>query len=113
MDCLFCGIVNGDIPATKRYEDELVIVFDDINPQAPVHQLIIPKQHIATTNDIATEHHALLGHMLQTASVMAKQLEIADDGYRVVTNCNAGAGQTVFHLHMHLLGGRPMHWPPG
>lgn len=113
MDCLFCKIVKGEIPATITYRDNHVIAFNDINPQAPQHMLIVPHKHIATLNDLGTEDTELLGHMAQTAKMLAKKLGIADDGYRVVMNCNAGAGQTVFHIHMHLLGGRHFKWPPG
>lgn len=113
MDCLFCKIVKGDIPAKLIYQDDLVVAFDDINPQAPVHKLIIPIKHIATLNELTTEDNSLVGHLLQTAKHLASELNIADDGYRVVMNCNPGAGQTVFHVHLHLLGGRMMTWPPG
>jgi histidine triad (HIT) family protein len=113
QDCLFCKIIAGDIPAKIIYQDEHVIAFDDIHPQAPHHKLIIPRKHIATLNDLDTDDTHLAGHLLQTAKKIAKQLEIADDGYRVVMNCNAGAGQLVFHIHLHLLGGRSLTWPPG
>lgn len=113
MNCLFCNIIAGTIPAKKMYEDEFVIAFDDINPQAPHHKLIVPKKHISTLNDALPADNALIGHMIQTGSKIAKELTIADDGYRLVFNCNAGAGQTVFHIHAHLLGGRIMTWPPG
>jgi histidine triad (HIT) family protein len=113
IDCLFCKIAQGEIPATLYYENKDIVVFDDINPQAPIHKLIIPREHIATLNDLQDHHQPLVGQMLQVASSIAKQLDIADVGYRLVSNCNAGAGQTVFHIHFHLLGGRPLHWPPG
>lgn len=113
MDCLFCKIIRGEMPAKIIYQDDYVIALDDINPQAPQHKLIIPNKHIATPNDIHTEDNALIGHMIQTAKMLAKKLNIAEDGYRLVLNCNEGAGQTVFHIHLHLLGGRQMHWPPG
>lgn len=113
MDCLFCKIINGEIPAKVIYRDDLVIAFDDINPQAPHHKLIIPQRHIPTSNDLHPEDNELLGHMVQTAKMLAKQLNISDEGYRIVMNCNESAGQSVFHLHMHLLGGRLMKWPPG
>lgn len=112
-DCLFCKIIAGEIPAKKVYEDDKVIAFDDINPQAPVHKIIIPRQHIATLNDLEPGHNELTGHILHTAAKLAKELGIEEDGYRVVMNCNAGGGQTVFHIHMHLVGGRGMKWPPG
>lgn len=113
MDCLFCKIIKGEIPATIIYQDELVIAFNDINPQAPEHKLIIPRKHIATLNDLSTEDNALIGHIANTAKQLASTLGIADQGYRLLFNCNAGAGQTVFHIHAHLLGGRQMMWPPG
>lgn len=113
MDCLFCKIIHGEIPAKFIYQDDLVVAFDDINPQAPHHKLIIPRKHIATLNDLSVDESALVSHMLQTAKKLANELNIADEGYRVVMNCNAGAGQTVFHIHLHLLGGRLLKWPPG
>lgn len=113
MDCLFCKIAAGEIPAKLIYEDDYVVAFDDINPQAPHHKLIIPRKHIATLNDVSSEDSALVGHMAITAQKIAKELGIADEGYRLVMNCNRGAGQTVFHIHAHLIGGRHMSWPPG
>ncbi len=113
MDCLFCKIATGDIPAKITYEDELVICFDDINPQAPVHKLIIPRQHIATINDIREQDEPLVGHMIATAANIAKDLGIADKGYRTGFNCNTEGGQMIYHIHLHLLGGRQMAWPPG
>jgi histidine triad (HIT) family protein len=113
MDCLFCKIVSGEIPATIIYRDEKVIAFNDINPQAPQHVLIVPHKHIATLNDLQVEDNELLGHMTQTAKNLAKKFGIAEAGYRLVMNCNADGGQTVFHIHMHLLGGRQLTWPPG
>lgn len=113
MDCLFCKIANGQIPAKVVYRDDHLVAFEDINPQAPVHLLIIPQKHIATLNDTHDEDCEVLGRMVQAASKLAKQLNIADDGYRIVNNCNRGAGQTVFHIHLHLLGGRALTWPPG
>lgn len=113
MDCLFCKIVQGEIPAKIAYRDDLVVAFDDINPQAPQHKLIIPQKHINTLNEVSSEDNELLGHMVQTAKLLAKEANIAEDGYRLVINCNSGAGQTVFHVHVHLLGGRRFNWPPG
>lgn len=113
MDCLFCKIANGQIPANVVYRDDHVVAFEDINPQAPLHLLIIPQKHIATLNDIHDEDRDTLGHLIQTASKLAKQFNVADEGYRILSNCNAGAGQTVFHIHLHLLGGRKLTWPPG
>jgi histidine triad (HIT) family protein len=112
-DCLFCKIVAGDIPAEIIYESESAIAFRDINPQAPTHVLIIPRQHIATINDLDDGDDAAVGHLFKAAKVIAAAEGFADDGYRVVMNCNEAAGQTVFHIHLHLLGGRPLTWPPG
>jgi len=112
-DCIFCKIVAGGIPADIIYEDEDVLVFRDLNPQAPTHVLVIPRRHISTLNDLQPEDAELAGKMSLAAKTVARQEGIADEGYRVVFNCNAGAGQTVFHIHMHVLGGRPMGWPPG
>jgi histidine triad (HIT) family protein len=113
MDCLFCKIAAGQIPAKIVYKDDVIVAFEDINPQAPHHIIIIPHKHIATLNDLNTEDNQMLGHMVQSAAKLAKQLNIAEDGYRLVINCNAGAGQSVFHIHFHLLGGRRLTWPPG
>jgi len=112
VDCLFCKIVNGDIPARKLYEDDRVVAFHDIAPQAPVHFLVIPKKHIATLHDIGEEDKALVGHIVHTAQRLASEQGCAD-GFRVVMNCNEQGGQTVYHIHMHVLGQRQMHWPPG
>jgi histidine triad (HIT) family protein len=113
MDCIFCKISAGELPATILYRDEQVLAFQDLHPRAPQHTLIIPHKHISTLNDLTEAESSLVGHMVKTASDLAKQQKIADSGYRVVFNCNAGAGQTVFHIHLHILGGRPMEWPPG
>lgn len=113
MSCLFCNIVEGKIPADIVYQDDEVLAFRDINPQAPTHILCIPRKHIDTTNDLADEETAMAGKLLLTASKLAKQLGFAQDGYRLVVNCNGHGGQTVFHIHLHLLGGRRMAWPPG
>ncbi len=107
-DCLFCKILNQEIPATIIYEDDQVIAFDDIHPKAPIHKLIIPRKHIATLNDLADEDKLLAGHILYVTQLLAKQLNIAEPGYRVALNCNAAGGQVIYHLHLHLLGGRPM-----
>lgn len=112
MDCLFCKIVNGDIPARKLYEDDQVVAFHDIAPQAPVHFLVIPKKHIATLNDMDEDDRALLGHIVYTAQRLARE-QGCTEGFRVVMNCNEQGGQTVYHIHMHVLGQRQMHWPPG
>ncbi len=112
-DCLFCKIAAGDIPANIIYQDDQVIAFDDIHPRAPQHKLIIPRKHIPTLNDLLPEDTAVAGHLLLTAQQLAKELGIAEAGYRVVMNCNAAAGQLVYHVHLHLLGGRSLTWPPG
>ncbi|MEO9273413.1 MAG: histidine triad nucleotide-binding protein [Marinomonas sp.] len=113
MDCLFCKIVNGDIPATVLYEDDDVIAFEDIMPQAPTHFLVIPKRHISTLNDLTDDDAAVVGKLQITAAKVAKQKGISEEGYRVAMNCNEMGGQTVYHIHMHVLGGRQMTWPPG
>src|SRR5687768_223658 len=112
-ECLFCKIANGQIPAKLVYQDQQVVAFDDLHPQAPHHKLIIPRKHISTLNDIQTVDYELLGHMMHTAKTLAKELKIEEQGYRLIMNCNAGAGQTIFHIHFHLLGGRNLNWPPG
>ncbi len=112
-DCLFCKIVAGDIPAEIVYESDSALAFRDINPQAPTHVLIIPKKHIATINNIADADAEVTGSLFLAARDVAAQEGFADDGYRVVMNCNEAAGQTVFHIHLHLLGGRTLGWPPG
>jgi len=113
MDCLFCKIIAGAIPAKLIYEDEKVVAFNDIHPQAPHHKLIIPRKHISTLNDVEGEDATLITDMVKAAKFLANQLQIQEEGYRLVMNCNAGAGQSVFHIHLHLLGGRQMSWPPG
>lgn len=112
-DCLFCNIINKEIPAQIAYEDEHVLAFNDINPQAPEHLLIIPKKHISTLNDLSSEDTFTVGHMVQTGQKLANQLGHGDNGYRLVMNCNQHGGQTVFHIHLHLLAGRQLDWPPG
>lgn len=113
MDCLFCKIAQGTVPAEIVYQDDQVVAFNDINPHAPQHKLIISRKHIATLNDLSADDTTLVGHMVQTAKMLARDNNIAEEGYRLVINCNPGAGQTVFHLHLHLLGGRRLTWPPG
>ena len=113
MDCLFCKIAAGEIPAELVYESDDVVAFRDINPQAPTHVLVIPRTHIATINDIEEGHQALVGSLYSAARQIAADEGIAEAGYRAVMNCNEGAGQSVFHIHLHVLGGRPMSWPPG
>lgn len=112
-ECLFCKIIAGEISATLRYEDDHLIVFDDIDPQAPFHLLIVPRRHIRTTLDIASEDQSLIGHIYRVAAQLAQDMGFADAGFRVVNNCNDAGGQSVWHLHFHLLGGRQMTWPPG
>ena len=113
MSCLFCKIIAGEIPASKVFEDDQLIAFNDINPQAPMHVLVVPKRHLATLNDLAAGDDALVGEMVRRAAAIAKENGFDGPGYRTVFNCNAQAGQTVFHLHLHVLGGRTMTWPPG
>ncbi len=112
-DCLFCKIIDRTIPASLVYEDDRVIAFNDINPQAPTHVLVMPKRHIATLNDISTEDEQLIGELVRKATAIAKERGLAAGGFRTVFNTNRDAGQTVFHIHLHLLGGRPLGWPPG
>lgn len=112
-DCLFCKVAAKQIPAKVIFEDDKVIAFHDINPQAPLHLLVIPKLHIGKINDLQEEHASLIGQMILTAQRLAQSEGIADTGYRLVMNCNDDGGQTVFHIHLHMLGGRAMHWPPG
>lgn len=112
-DCLFCRIVAGEIDADLVAEGDDWVAFRDINPQAPTHVLIVPREHIATTNDLGPGHEALIGQMVRAAVELAEREGIADSGYRLVFNCNRDAGQAVFHIHLHVLGGRRMTWPPG
>ena len=112
-DCLFCRILAGEIPAEVVYESKTALAFRDINPQAPTHVLIIPRRHITTINDLGAEDEELVGSLFTAAKAVAAQEGLADDGYRTVMNCGEGAGQSVFHIHLHLLGGRLMNWPPG
>ena len=107
-NCLFCKIASKQIPADLVYEDDLVMAFKDISPQAPVHQLIIPKQHITTLNDVDIDHRGLLGHMVFTATQLAAEQNLSEPGFRLIMNCNQDGGQTVFHIHLHLLGGRQL-----
>ncbi|MDK2860913.1 MAG: histidine triad family protein [Thermodesulfobacterium sp.] len=113
MDCIFCKIVKKEIPSKVVYEDEKVVAFHDINPQAPYHILVIPKKHLSTLLDLTEEDKDLIGHIYLVINKLAKDLGFAERGYRVVVNCKEEAGQTVFHLHFHLLAGRTMGWPPG
>ncbi|MBD3620024.1 MAG: histidine triad nucleotide-binding protein [Chromatiales bacterium] len=112
-DCIFCKIAAGEIPADVVYQDDDVIAFRDLNPQAPTHVLVIPRKHIATLHDAEAEDAQLLGRLFLGAQQVAEACGIAESGYRTVVNCGAGAGQSVFHVHLHVLGGRALGWPPG
>jgi histidine triad (HIT) family protein len=112
-DCLFCKMVAGTIKPDKVHEDDEILAFRDINPQAPVHVLVVPKQHIATLNDLTPAQAALVGRLFLVAQQVARLSGIAESGYRTVMNCNRDAGQSVWHVHLHVLGGRAMGWPPG
>ena len=112
-ECLFCKIVKHETPASIVYEDDTLLVFNDINPQAPLHALVIPKRHIATLNDLSPEDDMLAGQMIRRAAAVAREKGYADRGFRTVFNTNAEAGQTVFHIHLHVLAGRGLKWPPG
>lgn len=113
QDCLFCKILNGDIPADIIYESDSAIAFRDINPQAPTHVLVIPRKHVATINDLSEEDQEIVGSLYLAAKDIARAEGLSDEGYRAVMNCNEGAGQSVFHIHLHVLGGRALSWPPG
>ena len=112
-DCLFCKIVAGQIPANIVFQDDHVVAFKDITPRAPTHVLIVPRRHIASLNDLGAGDDGPVGEMVRAAATIARAEGLSDRGYRTVFNCNADAGQTVFHIHLHLLGGRTMAWPPG
>jgi histidine triad (HIT) family protein len=111
--CLFCKIIAGEIPSSRVYEDDRLVAFNDINPQAPLHVLVVPRAHIATLNDLGPDDDGLVGAMIRRGAAIAAERGFADPGYRVVLNCNADAGQSVFHIHLHVLAGRQMRWPPG
>ena len=113
MDCLFCKISDKEIPATLVFENERVVAFEDIHPQAPTHVQIIPRKHIATTLDLTAEDRLLVGEIFEVAAEIARERGIAEDGFRLVVNTNPAAGQSVYHLHLHLIGGRRLGWPPG
>jgi histidine triad (HIT) family protein len=113
MSCLFCRIIAGEIPGKFLHQDDRLVVLQDINPQAPLHVLVIPRKHVATLNDLSQEDDGLVGEMLRRAAIVAREHGVADSGYRAVFNCNREAGQTVFHIHLHVLGGRSLGWPPG
>lgn len=112
-DCLFCKILDGEIPAELIYESDTAVAFRDVNPQAPTHVLVIPRKHISTINDIEQDDQEIIGSLYTAAQEVAAKEGVADNGYRTVMNCGEGAGQTVFHIHLHVLGGRQMGWPPG
>jgi histidine triad (HIT) family protein len=112
-DCLFCKVINREIPASIVYEDDRMLAFNDVNPQGPTHVLIVPKRHIATLNDLTPEDDATVGEMIRRAAVIANERGISAAGFRTIFNTNRDAGQTVFHIHLHLIGGRNLAWPPG
>jgi histidine triad (HIT) family protein len=112
-DCLFCRIIAKEIPATVVYEDERLLAFNDVNPQGPTHVLVVPKRHIATLNDLASGDDQIVGEMVRRAAAIAQERGISAGGFRTVFNTNRDAGQTVFHIHLHLIGGRGLAWPPG
>ena len=112
-DCLFCKIIRHEIPALIVYEDDRILAFNDINPQAPTHVLVVPKRHIATLNELSPEDDQIVGELVRRAAAIAKERGISAGGFRTLFNTNREAGQTVFHIHLHVLGGRAMHWPPG
>ena len=111
--CIFCKIIAGDIPAKIVHRDDFCLAFEDINPQAPKHILLIPHKHITGLDKISSEEAALMGHLIHAASTIAKKIGISENGYRLVINCNSDGGQEVFHVHFHLIGGRKLRWPPG
>ena len=113
MDCIFCKIVSGEIPSNKVYEDDKVLAFHDIAPAAPVHILVIPKEHISCANDINSNNSGIVAHIYEVIAKIAKEQGIWEKGYRIVNNCGEDGGQTVGHLHFHVLGGRSLQWPPG
>lgn len=111
--CIFCRIVNGSIPARIAFQDDATVAFHDVDPRAPVHVLIVPRRHISSINELESEDAATIGQLFVNARALARELGVADSGYRLVINAGADAGQTVDHIHLHLLGGRPLRWPPG
>ncbi|MDB1939559.1 histidine triad nucleotide-binding protein [Clostridium tertium] len=113
MDCIFCKIAEGEIPSKKLYEDEKVIAFHDISPEAPIHFLVIPKKHIKSVNEVSEENANIISHIFLVINKLVKELNIAETGYRIVTNCGKDGGQTVDHMHFHVLGQRELKWPPG
>jgi histidine triad (HIT) family protein len=113
MPCLFCRVIAGEIPSTNVFSDERIVAFRDINPQAPLHLLVVPRRHIATLNDLGADDDGLVGELVRRAAALAKEHGYDGRGYRTVFNCNADAGQSVDHIHLHLLAGRRLAWPPG
>jgi histidine triad (HIT) family protein len=113
MSCLFCKIIAGEIPSKRVYEDADLVAFEDINPQAPLHCLVVPRRHLASLNDLQAAEDGLVGSMVRCAARLARERGVDGSGYRTVFNCNSDAGQTVFHIHLHVLGGRRLGWPPG
>jgi histidine triad (HIT) family protein len=113
QSCLFCRVIAGEVPADLLHQDEVCVVLRDINPQAPTHVLVVPREHMESLNEASHKDEALLGHLLRVGARIANDEGHAEDGYRTVINTGGGAGQSVFHLHVHVLGGRPMSWPPG
>jgi len=113
MSCIFCKIASGEIPSRMAYQDEYVVAVEDINPVAPLHLLLLPRKHIINTLDLLPEDDALIGHLHRVAAMLASERGVAESGFRIVTNTNADAGQSVFHIHFHLLAGRGLAWPPG
>ena len=113
MDCIFCKIAEGEIPSKKLYEDEKVIAFHDISPEAPIHFLVIPKKHIKSVNEVSEENANIISHIFLVINKLVKELNIAETGYRIVNNCGKDGGQTVDHMHFHVLGQRELKWPPG
>lgn len=113
MSCLFCKIATGELNTPLIYQNDILVAFNDIAPQAPHHVLIIPRLHIATINDLQSDHALLIGQMMLAGKKIAADLKMTDDGYRIIMNCNKNGGQAVYHIHFHVLGGRQMSWPPG
>ena len=113
MPCIFCDIVDGKIPSRKAYEDESVVAFHDVNPQAPIHILVVPRKHVTNLNDLEAGDDALVGSMVRRARDLARETGLAERGYRLVFNCGDDAGYSVYHIHLHLVGGRALGWPPG
>lgn len=113
MSCIFCGIARGEIPAKMVYQDEQLVAIEDLNPAAPLHLLLIPRKHIVNTLDLQPEDDVLIGHVHRVAAMIARERGVAESGFRIVTNNNADAGQSVFHIHFHMLAGRCLAWPPG